>query len=176
MYSNHRHKRTHGSREAAAAGGTPGALDCSNRSRVGRKRKTPNETEPGKKMVNNNTNSNSPAANILLNNTTNGTLAPPSGMSSHENGGSCRTFKCPACPETFISELNLDHHMYECHPGQEVVCEQCNFTCPNYNYLKLHKTMFHFSSTGNYFLLMYSCSLCSIEPGLSIVYNKPLLL
>ena len=143
----HRHKRTHGSREAAVASGTPGALDCSNRSRVGRKRKT-NENEPGKKMVNNNSNSDSPA-NILLHNTNNGTLMPPSGVISQQNGGgSCKTFKCPACPETFISELNLDHHMYECHPGQEVVCQQCNFTCPNYNYLKLHKTMFHFSSTG----------------------------
>ena len=39
--------------------------------------------------------------------------------------------------------------MYEIHPGQEVVCEHCSFTCPNYNYLKLHKTMFHFSSTAS---------------------------
>ena len=59
-----------------------------------------------------------------------------------------KDIKCPACNETFNSELNLDHHMYEVHPGQEVVCEQCSFTCPNYNYLKLHKTMFHFNSNG----------------------------
>ena len=59
-----------------------------------------------------------------------------------------KDIKCPACNETFNSELNLDHHMYEVHPGQEVVCEQCSFTCPNYNYLKLHKTMFHFASNG----------------------------
>ena len=37
--------------------------------------------------------------------------------------------------------------MYEVHPGQEVVCGQCSFTCPNYNYLKLHKTMFHFANS-----------------------------
>ena len=60
-----------------------------------------------------------------------------------------KDIKCPACNETFNSELNLDHHMYEVHPGQEVNCEQCNFTCPNYNYLKLHKTMFHFNHNSN---------------------------
>ena len=57
-------------------------------------------------------------------------------------------YKCPACPEAFGSELSLDHHMFESHPGQEVVCELCNFPCPNYNYLKLHRTMFHFNTTS----------------------------
>ena len=134
----YRHKRTHASRDAAV-GGTAGALDCS-RSRVGRKRKPGSETEGGKK-INNNT-------SVLAGNS-NGNGTPTPSADAHLNGNSCKSFKCPACPETFISELNLDHHMYEIHPGQEVVCEHCSFTCPNYNYLKLHKTMFHFSSTAS---------------------------
>lgn len=131
-----RHKRTHASRDAGA--GTAGALDCS-RSRVGRKRKPGSETEGGKK-INNNTSA------LAGNSNGNGTPTPSAGA---QVNGSCKSFKCPACPETFISELNLDHHMYEIHPGQEVVCKHCSFTCPNYNYLKLHKTMFHFSSTAS---------------------------
>ena len=136
-----RHKRTHASRDAAV-GGTAGALDCS-RSRVGRKRKPGSETEGGKK-INNNT-------SVLAGNSNGNGTPTPSAADAHLNNGnsSCKSFKCPACPETFISELNLDHHMYEIHPGQEVVCEHCSFTCPNYNYLKLHKTMFHFSSTAS---------------------------
>lgn len=126
----HRHKRTHGSRDSAAAAAsgasvnsaTPGSglnLTDSGRSRVGRKRKQMNSDTGGESLK------------------------------KISNGSSnSQEFKCPACTESFCSELNLDHHMYEVHPGQEVVCEQCSFTCPNYNYLKLHKTMFHFSSIG----------------------------
>lgn len=123
----HRHKRTHGSRDAAAAaaavnsGGNPGSGNGLNLSTdSGRSR-----VGRKRKQINSNDDSSKKIAN---------------------GGTSSGDFKCPACSDSFSSELNLDHHMYEVHPGQEVVCGQCSFTCPNYNYLKLHKTMFHFSS------------------------------
>ena len=140
----HRHKRTHGTRNPNAPGpngtpmgtpGTPGAQiggltpeaagaqnGQNGRHRVGRKRKQQLDSN-GQEVKK-----------------TNGVNLTPNG------GPEVLGFKCPSCPESFATEQNLDHHMYEAHPGKGVVCEQCNFTCPNYDFLKLHRTMFHFAS------------------------------
>ena len=136
----HRHKRTHGNRDSHgngnAASGAAGGIGVDGngvggggRGRVGRKRKQPPSSSamPGVDQPQSNK-KNSLKANVNLED--------------------MQQYSCLICPEAFRSELNLDHHMYESHHGQEVTCHQCNFPCPNYNYLKLHRTMFHFNTTS----------------------------
>lgn len=118
----HRHKRTHGTRDAAAAAAAAGG-------NPGDANGTSNRSRVGRKRKQALSEADQPVKK-----------AP-------EEAGNL--LKCPVCPQSFDGELNLDHHMYEAHPRQEVACEQCSFPCPNYNYLKLHKTMFHFSSSNS---------------------------
>ena len=121
----HRHKRTHGNRDShgngnAASGATGGigvdgnGVGGGGRGRVGRKRKQPPSSSamPGVDQPQSNK-KNSLKANVNLED--------------------MQQYSCLICPEAFRSELNLDHHMYESHHGQEVTCHQCNFPCPNYN-------------------------------------------
>ena len=69
--------------------------------------------------------------------------------------------KCFVCKESFLNEMLLENHILSMHPGEEVSCDECNFKCPNYSYLKLHRNMFHLvkhigSFNGN--------NNCSIRP------------
>ena len=54
--------------------------------------------------------------------------------------------KCPICPERFYSELSMEVHVINYHPGREIRCEDCGHPCPTYNYFKLHRNMFHFKT------------------------------
>ena len=121
----HRHKRTHGNRESHANGTSGTLIDANGRGRVGRKRKQPANPGDGAEI--------SPKKNPL--------------KSPHPDP--ILRFKCPIaiCSEAYQSEIRLDQHMNENHFGQEVVCDQCNCLCPNYNYLKLHR-MFHFNTNS----------------------------
>ena len=57
--------------------------------------------------------------------------------------------KCPICPERFYSELSLEVHVINYHPGREIRCEDCGHPCPTYNYFKLHRNMFHFKGSSS---------------------------
>ena len=58
-------------------------------------------------------------------------------------------FKCPYCKEIYLSEMTMEAHVFSVHSGKEIDCEDCNFTCVDYNFLKLHKTIFHTTTTSN---------------------------
>ena len=51
--------------------------------------------------------------------------------------------RCFICKDTFISEMVMENHILTMHPTEKVACEKCNFMCPNYSFLKLHRNMFH---------------------------------
>ena len=54
-----------------------------------------------------------------------------------------KSLRCFVCNESFPSEISLETHILSMHPTEKVSCEECNFTCPNYSILKLHRSMFH---------------------------------
>lgn len=72
------------------------------------------------------------------------TVIPPSSpMSFSQSNNHAEGFSCFVCKETFVSELSMESHILSMHPGDKVSCDECNFMCPNYSYLKLHRNMFH---------------------------------
>lgn len=56
---------------------------------------------------------------------------------------------CFACSETFITESAMEAHIMSNHPNDNVRCNECNFPCLNFTYLKLHRNMFHLATTNN---------------------------
>ena len=70
--------------------------------------------------------------------------------------------KCPICPERFYSELSMEVHVINYHPGREIRCEDCGHPCPTYNYFKLHRNMFHFKGQNS--LVVPPPSLPGITP------------
>ena len=52
-------------------------------------------------------------------------------------------FQCPYCKESYFTEPNMEAHIQAKHSGVEVECQECGFKCKDYNFLKLHRTMFH---------------------------------
>jgi NAD-dependent dihydropyrimidine dehydrogenase PreA subunit len=67
-----------------------------------------------------------------------GASASPIALTSNDN-----VLKCIFCKESFLSELLLESHILSIHPAEKISCNACNFNCPNYSILKLHRSMFH---------------------------------
>ncbi len=59
--------------------------------------------------------------------------------------------KCPLCSESFFSERSLETHIAAVHPGESIKCNECQHPFNDYNYLKLHKNMYHHKpETGSF--------------------------
>ena len=72
-------------------------------------------------------------------------------------------FKCPYCKDVYLSEMTMEAHIFSVHSGKEIKCDECNFNCVDYNFLKLHRTIFHTSTNS----LNNSSIVPAINPSIS---------
>ena len=157
----HRHSRTHGHREMGCAVEGEENGDLLSPRKPGRKRKHPplpkegvNGQESTLKRMNQKN-----KRNKLEKDASTGLEIPSADQmeleSLESNTGINRNdqqnslFKCPYCKEIYLSEMTMEAHVFSVHSGKEINCEDCNFTCVDYNFLKLHRTIFHTSTTSN---------------------------
>ena len=92
--------------------------------------------------------------NIAVNNT------PSNGNRDDQHNG---LFKCPYCKDVYLSEMTMEAHIFSVHAGKEIKCEECNFNCVDYNFLKLHRTIFHTSTNS----MNNSNMVSAINPSIS---------
>ena len=156
----HRHSRTHGHRELGGCTIEEGENgDLLSPRKPGRKRKNPTLISDGTNGQESKLNRLSKSKKNKLQKELSSCLDissedAMSGLSSGNNAATiCREdnqsslSKCPYCKEAYLSELTMEAHVFSVHAGKEINCEECNFTCVDYNFLKLHKTIFHTSTT-----------------------------
>ena len=124
----HRHRRTHNVRDSTESDGSAGSGG-----KRARKRKAVNQAAPPT--------GSEPAAPSPL---------PAKPMVAPPAADKYSPLKCPICLERFYSDLSLEVHVMNQHPGREIKCEDCGHPCPSYNYFKLHRNMFHFKQMNGF--------------------------
>ena len=124
----HRHRRTHNVRDSTESDGSAGSGG-----KRARKRKAVNQAAPPT--------GSEPAAPSPL---------PAKPMVAPPATDKYSPLKCPICLERFYSDLSLEVHVMNQHPGREIKCEDCGHPCPSYNYFKLHRNMFHFKQMNGF--------------------------
>ena len=142
----HRHSRTHGHRDGLTAMDDNGEVINLAPRRPGRKRKNPEGKNKMKKLsldVNDEVKDqgNSSGTSSPSESRSTKSLSNFDGHQGNNNG----LYLCPFnfCKDSYFTEINMEAHIHSKHQGMAIECSECKFNCRDYNFLKLHKSMFH---------------------------------